>query len=67
MFVPEIPLETSAELYCNDVTYLNVCAKENSSLSECDGKRVMELHGGFVSCEVNINVPFLNLGIFWFY
>jgi len=59
MFVPEIPLETTAELYCNDVTYLNVCAKENSSLSKCDSKRVMELHDKrYIKCEVNINVTF---------
>jgi len=61
MFVPEIPLETTAELYCKDVTYLNVCAKENSSLSKCDSIRVMELHnGGLIKCQVNINVSFSN-------
>lgn len=56
MFVPEIPLETTAELSCNAVTYLNVCTEDNSSLSnKCDVERLLNHNSDdFVGCEVNI-------------
>jgi len=53
MFVPEIPLETTVELNCNIVTYLNVCPRDNLSLSRCDHERVKNHMDGLVGCEVN--------------
>lgn len=57
MFVPEIPLETEAELNCNSVTFLNICPK--STMSKCDTQRVMDHKiNDLVKCEVNINIYF---------
>lgn len=54
MFVPEIPLETVAELHCHEVTYLNVCSNNTLSTSECDVQRVMKHKiEDLVNCEVN--------------
>lgn len=57
MFVPEIPLKTTAELNCHDITYLNVCSKDNLSLSKCDAQRVMKhkSKSRFVGCLVNVH------------
>lgn len=57
MYVPEIHLDTNAELDCNTETFLNVCPEDKLSLSsKCKGERVMEHKGdGFIPCEVNIN------------
>lgn len=65
MFVPEIPLETSAEFSCHDLSYLHVCNYDNSLSSNCVSKRIKEhTSGDFVGCLVNINVSlfkFINL------
>lgn len=59
MFVPEIPLESIADLNCHDITYLNVCPKDKSS-SKCDIKRVSEdissKSDNLVTCEVSVFV-----------
>lgn len=61
MFVPEIPLESTAELNCHDITYLNVCRKDKS-LSKCDIQRVLEHTSNksenLVKCEVSIFIFF---------
>lgn len=56
LFVPEVPLlQNSIELNCHDATYLNVCPRDNISLSKCEAKRVMSyLHKSLINCEVNI-------------
>lgn len=56
MFVPEISLESTAELNCHDLTYLNVCPKDNP-LSKCDIERVHERISkkseDLVTCDVS--------------
>lgn len=59
MFVPEIPLETTAELHCNTQSYLNVCNYDDSLSSNCVNKRIKEYSGGgLVGCQVNMNLLF---------
>lgn len=56
IFVPEIPLETNAELHCHTNTFLKFCPKDSSTSSKCDANRVIEhLHTNesSVSCQVN--------------
>lgn len=56
MFVPEISLESTAELNCHDMTFLNVCPKEKF-MSKCDIDRVHEhiskKSDDLVKCEVS--------------
>lgn len=61
MFVPEIPLETSAELNCHSETILNVCPQSSSTLSKCNIQRIKNHKNddGLVTCQVN--VFYLNL------
>lgn len=54
MFVPEIPLEITAELDCNIETFLNVCLNTTSK-SRCNTQRVMSSVED-VKCQVNIYV-----------
>lgn len=57
MFIPEIPLESTAELNCHELTYLNVCP-EDKSMSKCDIERVHERISkkseDLVTCEVSL-------------
>ncbi|XP_050548920.1 major facilitator superfamily domain-containing protein 6-like isoform X2 [Daktulosphaira vitifoliae] len=53
MFVPEIPLDTKAELHCHELTYLNVCPNDDLQLSKCDAQRVMKhTTDGLVICQL---------------
>lgn len=65
IFVPEIPLETKAELHCHTNTFLKFCPNESSKSTKCDANRVIEhshANEGPVNCQVNTCV-FMNLWI----
>ncbi|XP_050443466.1 major facilitator superfamily domain-containing protein 6-A-like isoform X2 [Adelges cooleyi] len=51
MFIPEVPLDTKAQLSCEGLTYLNVY--HDGHVSECDAKRVMDMTSeGLIGCQM---------------
>lgn len=65
IFVPQIPFETTTELSCSSLLFLNVCPEapnnKQSTIPICRGQRVMnDRSERLVACEVDINVSFYN-------